>query len=85
MTEQKTRWRVAELKTHFAIECERPCYHIEIHYGDHAHNIPNFGTKDQARADAECIAAALNARDGCTADPAADNSLTDPSGMGIPE
>lgn len=71
------RWRIFETKTQFRVACERPSAHIEVNYGDHKHNIPHYGTKDQARADAECIVAALNARD-C---PDTDYSLADPSTM----
>lgn len=38
--------------------------HIRLVYGDNIYNIPNYGTKEQARADAEFIADALNKRDG---------------------
>jgi hypothetical protein len=57
------RWRVVENKYCFTIECERPKEHITIVYGDTPMNIPNYGTKDQARADAETMAKALNDRD----------------------
>jgi len=57
------RWRVVENKYSFTVECDRPRPHITIVYGDGPMNIPNYGTKDQARADAETIAKALNARD----------------------
>ena len=57
------RWRVVENRYCFTIQCERPREHITIVYGDNPMNIPNYGTKAQARSDAETIAAALNARD----------------------
>lgn len=64
-----SRWRVVERKYCFDIMCERPAAHITIEYGDASMNIPRFGTKDQARADAEAIVSALNARD-CSVSPA---------------
>ena len=57
------RWRLVERKYCFDVMCERPKPHITIEYGDYNHNIPNFGTKEQARADGELIVAALNNRD----------------------
>ncbi|HEY8751620.1 MAG TPA: hypothetical protein VIM11_26800 [Tepidisphaeraceae bacterium] len=58
------RWSIRERKYCFDVMCERPAAHITIEYGDNSHNIPRFGTKDQARADAETIVKALNQRDG---------------------
>ena len=57
------RWRVVENKYSFTVECGRPRPHITIVYGDGPMSITNYGTKDQAKADAETIAKALNARD----------------------
>lgn len=61
------RWRMVERKYCFDVMCERPAAHITVEYGDSSHNIPRFGTKDQARADAELITMALNERDASTA------------------
>lgn len=63
------RWRVVEHKYSFTVECERKRAHIRIDYGDNEFNIPNFGTKGQARADAEIIAKALNERDAVVSRP----------------
>ena len=57
------RWRIVERQYCFDVMCERPGAHITIEYGDTSHNIPRFGTKADARSDAETIVAALNARD----------------------
>jgi hypothetical protein len=58
------RWRLVERKYCYDIRCERPGAHITVEYGDTSHNIPNFGTKADALADAEAIVKALNERDG---------------------
>ena len=60
---QMSRWRVEESQYSFLVMCERTKPHIRICYGDGPQNIPLFGTKDQARDDAHCIAEALNQRD----------------------
>lgn len=57
------RWRVADKKRHFLLFCERECAHIQIDYGDNDENTPLYGTRDQAKADADLICSALNARD----------------------
>ena len=57
------RWRVVENKYSITVECGRPRPHITIVYGDAAVNIAIYGTKEQAKSDAEAIAAALNIRD----------------------
>jgi hypothetical protein len=57
------RWRVVENKYSFTIECGRARPHITIVYGDTEANIPIYGTKDQAKADAQAMTDALNRRD----------------------
>jgi len=57
------RWRIVEKRYCFEIRCERARPHIIVSYGDTPYNIPNYGTKDQAYADAKSIAKALNERD----------------------
>jgi hypothetical protein len=58
------RWRLVERKYCFHVRCERARAHITIVYGESEFNIPDFGTKEQARADAATIVKALNERDG---------------------
>ena len=57
------RWRVVDKETHFIVMCERPKAHISISYGDNSANIPIYGTRNEARLDAELICLALNRRD----------------------
>ena len=59
----KPRWSIRERKYCYDIMCERPSAHITVEYGDTSHNIPRFGTKIDALADAETIVKALNERD----------------------
>lgn len=63
ITRPALRWRVVEGQYQFLVKCERDGAHIKITYGDTAHNIPRYGTKDDARRDAETICDALNTRD----------------------
>lgn len=61
--EKSPRWYLVEKQYCFYVACERDGLHIQISYGDHSANIPRYGTKDEARADAETIIKALNERE----------------------
>ena len=58
------RWRVIEHVHAFLIFCERDRSHICITFGSDKYNIPLYGTREQAKVDADTICAALNLRDG---------------------
>lgn len=53
------KWAAQERPTLFLVFAgEQKRASIEVAYGDNSWNIPNYGTKDQARANAELIALA---------------------------
>jgi hypothetical protein len=62
-TTYKSRWFLIEKEFCFYVACERDGMHIRIVYGDNSSNRPRYGSKDEARADAETIVKALNERD----------------------
>jgi len=56
----KKRWTMREEEYRFVVAAEGRKPNVKILYGDNGHNIPHYGTKDEARITAIIIEHALN-------------------------